>query len=104
MTNLTTEKRLSELPLQAGRLVDEHRARQIVPTITANPNLLRGKKIGSCEAEGGICRRARCSAGSPARVSMPALPIDAAVFSDEWKATKCSQGVAIDLHFLEPRV
>ncbi len=30
--------------------------------------------------------------------------IDAEVFSDELKASKCSQGVAIDLHFLEPRV
>ena len=30
--------------------------------------------------------------------------IDAEVFSDESKASKCNQGVAIDLHFLEPRV
>jgi hypothetical protein len=29
---------------------------------------------------------------------------DVEVFSDEFKASKCSQGMAIDVHFLEPRV
>ena len=38
-----------------------------------NPNLLRAKKIGTCKAGERICHRARCSASSPALVSMLAL-------------------------------
>jgi hypothetical protein len=103
-TNLTTEMHLSELPLHASRLVYEQRTCQIVPAIYAKLNLLRAKKIGLAER----------------KIAFVAVPdvvpvvqrvsaywhsrIDVDVFSDEFKALKCSQGVAIDLHFLEPRV
>jgi hypothetical protein len=104
MTNLTTEMRLSELPLHASRLVYEHRTCQIMRAIRARLNLLRGKKIG---------RAGRKIAFVAVHDAVPVVQrvsacwhsrIDVEVFSDEFKASKCSQGVAIDLHFLEPRV
>lgn len=104
MTNLTTEMHLSELPLHASRLVYEHRTCQIVPAINAKLNLLRGKKIGLARRKiafvavhDAVPVVQRVSACWHSR-------IDVEVFSDEFKASKCSQGMAIDLHFLEPRV
>jgi hypothetical protein len=74
-----------------------------VPAINAKSNLLRGKKIGLArrkvalvDAHDAVPVVQRLSACWHSR-------IDAEVLSDEFKASKCSQGVAIDLHFLESR-
>jgi hypothetical protein len=104
MINLTTEMHLSELPLHASRLVYEHRTCQIVPAINAKVNLLRGKKIGFTRGKiafvavhDAVPVAQRVSACWHSR-------IDVEVLNDEFTASKCSQGVAIDLHFLKPRV
>ena len=104
MSNLTTEMHLSELLLHASRLVYEHRRRQITAAINARLNLLRGKKIGLARRKFGFVAVhdavpviQRVSACWHSR-------IDVEVFSDEFKASKCSQGVGIGLHLLEPRI
>lgn len=75
-----------------------------MPAINAQLKLLRAKKIGVVS---------RKIAFVAVHDSVPVIQrvsacwhsgIDIEVFSDELKASKCSQGVAIDLHFLEPRV
>src|SRR5258708_610669 len=98
--NVTT----STCYLLASRLAYEHRAFQILPAINAKSNLLRGKKIG---------RAMREIASVVVHDAVPVVQrlsacwhsrIDVEAFSDEFKASKCSQGMATDLHFLEPRV
>jgi hypothetical protein len=75
-----------------------------VRALRARSNLLRRKKIG---------RAGREIAFVAVHDAMPVVQrvsacwhsrIDVEVFSDEFRASKCGQGVAIDLHFLEPKV
>jgi len=63
----------STCSLRASRLVYEHRACQIVPAINAKSKPVESKEDRACDAGDCIRRRARCSASSPALVSMLAL-------------------------------
>jgi hypothetical protein len=103
MTNLTADMHPSELRLHASRLIYEHRSCQMMLAIRGNLNLLMGKKIGLAgrkiafvTVNDAVAVVQRVSACWHSR-------IDVEVFSAEFKASKCNQGVALDLHFAEPR-